>query len=711
MEANPRSLHAIFGPDCQFLVPMFQRPYRWNEADQWQPLWEDVRDLADGLLADGEVAEHFLGAVVLESVDVPTGTMQQRNVIDGQQRLTTLQLLLAAVRDLAGARGFVPYERALARLTANEDPLSTDPDVAFKVWPTVQDRDWFKIALSGNAAAVASAVREPEALIVRAYAFFRQTVDEWLGDGPPAEARLDALVRVLRDSMIIVAIDLSGKDNPQAIFETLNDRGAPLSPSDLVKNLLLQLAVRQGEDAEKLHDKYWLKLTSAYWNADRRQGRIVRPTLDLFLTHYLVNQTEKEVRSNDVYVAFKRWVRSDSTRTAAEHMADFFDYASIFRSWDESEPNTQVGIFFDRLHKHLDTTAAHPVLLELFVLWYRGFITEPELLEALEVLEGYLVRRMIVRANNKNYNRMFVELLAALRSRGEVTVGARIRSFLSGQTDTHGFWPNDAYVIAALTERRTYGVVRSSRIAMVLGAVNASWQTTKTEHVTYTADLEIEHLLPQGWREHWTLSPGDPREQSDIRDNLLHTIGNLTLLTSPLNKDVSNGPWPQKRAAILEHSALNLNRDLPDTWDHDAIAARSKRIAETVCALWLGPSSDEHGGQPIELPEDEPLSPTARRQAHGRDWSRLAGETLTWGSFVAEVLPDGRLSTAPPDDRELLPSNELIDTPDGPRVVGTANAVTSYLCEPGTSRSRNAWVVWRTADGRLADDASGRSPR
>lgn len=705
MEANPRSLNAIFGPDCQFLVPMFQRPYRWNESDQWQPLWEDVRDLAEGLLADGDVAEHFLGAVVLESVDVPTGTMQQRNVIDGQQRLTTLQLLLASVRDVAGERGFIPYERALRRLTTNEDPLATDPDVAFKVWPTIQDRDWFKLALSADQKAIGSSIRDPEALIVQSYTFFRRAVSDWLGDGDAVEARLDALVRVLRDSMIIVAIDLSAKDNPQAIFETLNDRGAPLSPSDLVKNLLLQLAARQGEDAAALHDKYWLKLTSGYWNADRRQGRIVRPTLDLFLSHYLVNQTEKEVRSNDVYVVFKRWVRNDTSRTAAEHMAEFYDYASIFRSWDEADPATPVGIFFNRLHDHLDTTAAHPVLLELFVLWYREAISEAELLDGLAVLEGYLVRRMIVRANNKNYNRMFVELLVALRARGEATVGECLRSFLGGQTDTHGFWPNDSYVRAALTDRRTYGAVRSGRIGMVLGAVNAAWNSTKTEQVTFTSALEIEHLLPRGWRDHWDLPPGDPREQADVRDNILHTIGNLTLITGTLNKDVSNGPWLKKRVAILEHSALNLNRDLPEVWDHEAIAARSLRIAETVCSLWLGPPAAGSEVTSVALPEDEPLPSPSSRQAVGRDWTRLAGQTLRWGNIEATVLADGRLSVPPPDDRQLLPSTELTDTPNGQRVVGSANAVTSYLCDPGTSRSRNAWATWRTAGGPTAGEA------
>jgi hypothetical protein len=611
------------------------------------------------------------------------------------------------VRDVARRREFDRYERALTQLTVNEDPLATDPDVVFKVWPTMQDREWFKIALRGDAAAVSASLRDPDALIVRAYDFFQKTVDEWLGDSSGAEARLDALVRVLRDSMVIVAIDLSSKDNPQAIFETLNDRGAPLSPSDLVKNLLLQLAARQQEDVPALHDRYWQPLTTAYWNEERRQGRIRRPTLDLFLTHYLVNQTEKEVRSNDVYVVFKRWLRADSTRSAAEHMGEFYDYASIFRSWDEEDPRSPVGTFFERLRDHLDTTALHPVLLELFVLWYRELIPQSDLLETLAILEGYLVRRMIVRANNKNYNRMFVELLSAIRSRGETTVADRTRAFLTRQTETHGFWPNDAYVVAALTERRAYGVIRGGRLTMVLAAVEAALRTNKTEHVTFTGDLEIEHLMPQSWREHWELPAGDPRDQAELRDNVLQTIGNLTLPTGSLNKNVSNGPWPQKRAAILEHSALTLNRTLPEVWDHEAIIERSKLIAHTACLIWSGPSGEQPEGLTMALPVDEPIARSNQRQTRGRNWQGLAGERLRWGAITAEVLADGRLSVAPPDDRDLIRSTERVDTPAGTRIVGTANAVTSYLCEPGTSRSRNAWITWRTDDGRLAEDWPG----
>ena len=216
----------------------------------------------------GADAPHFLGAVVLQQRPSRTGSLELREVIDGQQRLTTLQLLIAAVADVIEDRGANDREvRRLRRLVFNNPDEVEDADERFKLWPTNRDREAYRIALSRPTHSERSAASSP---ILQAHRWFYTQVGEWVDDMPvdEREGALTGLAEVLRTGLEVVVIDLSVDDNAQVIFETLNARGTALQPSDLIKNLLFRTLQDAGAPVETLYRSHWSTLEDVYWSEE-----------------------------------------------------------------------------------------------------------------------------------------------------------------------------------------------------------------------------------------------------------------------------------------------------------------------------------------------------------------------------------------------------------------------------------------------------------
>ncbi|MGY1527983.1 DUF262 domain-containing protein [Streptomyces sp. MN3] len=584
------TLRELFGPDRRLVVPVFQRPYVWTEDRNWRPLWEDVTALVRRRLAGDEVHPHFLGAVVLDQLPTPTGAMPARQVIDGQQRLTTLQVLLAAIRDVARELDVHDkYVRALAKLTANDDDMADDPHALYKVWPTHIDRASFRDIVDGRlrrAADVVAPAAPGAPAIVQAYWFFRDRTVEWAQElryESTVDEGFDALVRVVRDKFELVVIDLKPEDNAQVIFEALNDRGTPLQASDLVKNLVFQKAEEQGLPVEELYRDVWAKLETPDWRKEVRQGRLKRPRLDVFLTQYLTCELAEEVLNPELFLTFRRYV-ADSEMPLADLMRGMVDRADAYRKLTaEDQPVTPEGRVL-RTVGVLDANTVLPVLL-----WLVTRFDEDDRAGAMRDLDSYLVRRTVCRLTTKNYNRLFLELLKELKAKDDPAV---VTDFLLRQDADSGYWPRDHDVRYVFRSQPLYKHLTRARLRLVLAELEATLYSGKTERIVHDGELTIEHLLPQSWEAHWPL-PDDAGhgsvEAHQRREALVHTLGNLTLLTGKLNPAVSNGPWERKRAEILKHSALSLNRSLPERWDEDTIMARADHLAEAFCRRWQRP--------------------------------------------------------------------------------------------------------------------------
>lgn len=593
MKADRIDLFGLFNADATYAAPLFQRPYVWTKERNWTPLWEAVTSVAEQRL-DGapKLRPHFLGAVVLNQLPTPTGGVPIRELIDGQQRLTTLQVLLAAVRDYAVDQGHDKLATAFAKLVDNDAPLATELRDEFKVWPTNADRIAFQAAVRPDSPPPASGSGSK---ILEAQAFFRSAVAAWVGTDDGADLRLRALYEALARGLHLVAIDLDEKDgdDPQLIFETLNALGTPLLPADLVKNYLFQQVAGDEAEALRLYNVHWRSYDEdqGFWRAEIRQGRTKKPRIDHFLRHYLALKTREDVRMDKLFPTFKAFDKGSDLSTA-DHLADFHAYGGVYRSFSGFSPDSPEGVFFDRLEA-LDTTTVYPLLLEAFT---RLGDAHGERRQILTDIESYLVRRAVCRLTTKGYNRIFLEALDSIAD--DLSAGA-LRDYLLTREGDTARWPDDDEFRSAWLTTPLYRTLVRRRLRMVLEAIETALRTPMTEDVSLPKKLTVEHVLPQQWHLHWPLSrigtdDGRSRqERADDRDHALHTVGNLTLVTKKLNPSMSNGTWAKKRSALRKHSGLALNREIAeaDEWNESVIADRSKALFEVARRVWPHPVS------------------------------------------------------------------------------------------------------------------------
>jgi Protein of unknown function DUF262 len=245
MNADALTPRDLFDGKVQFEIPAFQRPYVWNEEDQWAPLWADIKRVASKLITAGDdpqtldgVSAHFLGAVVLKEISAHAGDVARSAVIDGQQRMTTLQILLDAAHAAVADLGYEDQAEALEELIVNSGRRFAGTKNRFKLWPSRADRAAFESAMDDAAAAV------PEHRITEAHTFFAGEVRRWIVDGADEgeqpvgteQNRARALTEVLQLRLRFVAINLGLADDDQLICETLNDRGTRLLAANLIKN-------------------------------------------------------------------------------------------------------------------------------------------------------------------------------------------------------------------------------------------------------------------------------------------------------------------------------------------------------------------------------------------------------------------------------------------------------------------------------------------
>lgn len=606
MQAETRSLTQLFQPDIRYVIPLYQRPYVWTENRQWAPLWEDISTIADHVVEDGPTSAsptHFLGAIVIQQHDNPPGAPQEFLVIDGQQRLTTLQLLLRAASRCAEDFGCADQAELIGLLVYNNPLLAQGTD-RFKVWPTNSNRTAFQRVMDPEGDAD-NAADDPTNEIQEAFGFFRERVREWAaGDGADVEKRMAALRVTLADLLKLVGIMLEDGDNPQVIFETLNARGTPLIALDLLKNSVFLRATAESAEPEQLYRDHWApELDREHWRQERRQGRLFSKNGDLFLLQWLIVELGEPVPVTELFKTFQAEILARADCPAMDRLIPRLCHdAAVVRGFDGLSPETPEGRFFDRLDL-LDTTTMLPVALLLF----RSDEVDPERRRtALRIVEDFLMRRMICGWTTKNYNRLGADLVKALKSELQRPDEAA-REFLGGQEAPANRWPADADVREAVVERNFYGQRRQDRIVAILWEVEKRWRErdSKTEQgLTKPANLTIEHILPQSWEEHWPLDPVAIDSQA-WRESHLHRLGNLTLTTGELNSSLSNGAWSapdsptDKRRGLIKHSLLRLNsrlaEDHPVNFDEAAINARGEQLADEIVALWPGPASASRG--------------------------------------------------------------------------------------------------------------------
>lgn len=494
--------------------------------------------------------------------------------------------------------------------------------------------------------------------MVEAHRFFSSQAHEWLtSEGPDKiEARAAAVETVVRELLQMVVIDLGADENAQEIFETLNARGAQLTAADLIKNFIFQRLLESDANVEDAYNKHWKDFESAFWEADISVGRLRYPRSSIFLNHWLIARTGEEVVAREVFSRFKRFA-FETDQPMDSLLAQVDRAARVYREFvqtgeSSSGPIDRLGLFAYRTSV-LESEVIKPLVLQLLDPG-QAPIPRDQLMKALEAVESWMVRRMLMRATTKSYSKLIAELITRLSKEDRSKSGDVVEAYLAGQTSDGGYWPDDNEIQDQLRVLPAYRRLSRGRLRMVLEAIEdhrRGWKGDKSalggERVA-RGQFAIEHILPREWKPHWPLIDG---KSDGEREAIIHTIGNLTLLKSRLNAKVSNGPWlgtNGKRSALEAHDVLVCNRELLKTagesWTDAAIRRRSDELSKYVIEIWPTPEGHHSGFQrehvaPKHKVDLSDLISAGRLQPG----TALYPRRKKFAALEATLLPDGRL--------------------------------------------------------------------
>jgi hypothetical protein len=643
MRAQEITFLKLVQGDKQFQVPLYQRTYSWGR-EQLQRLWEDVGELVEQHLAGETAAPHFLGSVVLAPGQIQAGGVQRWLVVDGQQRLTTLMLAFAALRDhlkeTGDARG---VDRVHRQILVNEFHEGADH---YRLLPTQADREAFTACVQSRADAGGGDN------IGAAYRFFRGALAEGHEAG---DERWTATVEtVLKDLLSIVEITAESGDNVYRIFESINNTGVGLSQSDLLRNYVFMLLPKRGE---RIYQELWLPM----------QQSLGPKNLELLVWLDLVVRGHYKTKQSEIYREQQKRLQplagdEDALQREIEQLAE--RAGRFLRIVDPArEQSPALRAVLERLASWGGQTH-YPLALHLLDLLAAGRTTPEDAAQALGYVESYLVRRLICQTPTTGLNRIFMDAPKELET--DRPAAEAVRRFLSGRRRR---WPSDEELREAIRTKPFYWSGRPQQRSYILRRLEESYRSS--EPVDFAkASLSVEHVLPQRPAPAWFDLLAEETEPNqtpqELHDLLVHTLGNLTLTGD--NAELSNHPFERKQQ-ILDSSALRMNLEISSAqrWGKAEILQRADRLAERAVELWPGPIG---GVKPTG--EDSP------------GWAELRAALVampsgTWTTYGADRQPPG--------GGGRLPGRQ----PDGDRrIPGTHRGGQDFACLPLGGRRRPA---------------------
>ncbi|MDQ0239524.1 DUF4268 domain-containing protein [Arthrobacter bambusae] len=621
VRAENGTLAGVLEGKKQYQVPLYQRVYSWGKK-QLDQLWSDVVELGRTLGEDPK-ASHFIGSLVLaSSPDFGAIGVNKFLVVDGQQRLTTLTLLLAALRDHLIETGHT--ERAsgidaqyLINVFDNGKPL--------KVMPTQTDRPAYMAVLN----------RAPQAggedAVGDAYRFFRSKIAA--ADDPDDPYDLELLEAAVVRGLALVVVTAEPSDNAHRIFESLNNTGLRLTQSDLLKNYLF---MRLGDRAEMVYENIWLPL----------EKKLDSENLELLFWLDLAQRDER-AKQSDTYVGQQH--RLESLKTIDEVEAEVIRIANlgevlatILKPAGEKHPEIRRRLTRIRAW---GSTTAYPLVMQILARRAAGTAVEDEVVRALTYLESYFVRRIVIGRATANLNRTLLQAVGAISDADHIDTA--LREYLSRGRK---YFATDPQVREAVTTIAFYWQGRGPQKKLILQWLEEAYRPKEIVELD-PRHLTIEHVLPQTMTDSVrdTFAAGfSPAADIDYEhERVVHTLGNLTL--SGYNSELSNKPFDEKRK-MLAKSGVSMNQAIAahPTWGVDEISARSAELAEKIIELWPGPDEgmiavgDESSALRSHVAAIVAEIPAGRWTSYG-DVAIVAG---TWAQPLAAIIANFPMANA-----------------------------------------------------------------
>lgn len=554
MKASEINLLGFMRGPKQFIIPIYQRTYSWTLKESRQ-LWEDIIKTGK----DDGISSHFLGSVVYVKKGVyQVAALPELLLIDGQQRLTTISLLLSALNEFI------------------KEPIYGMSSDKLKNYYLVNREEngerHYKLILNRNDKETLFKIINHEEFsnydsqrLIENYKFFMDKVSE------------DNVEKVLKGLNKLIIIDVSlekGRDNPQLIFESLNSTGLELTQADLIRNYILMGLEREAQD--ELYNKYWSKIEESFGPAEYSN------LFDRFMRDYLTIKTGKIPNIKDVYAEFKSYAHKFGDIN--ELVGDIYKYSKYFANIAlEKEEDDEIRKVFSDINT-LKVDVSYPFLLKVYEDYRQGNIGKEEFIQILRYIESYVFRRAICGIPTNSLNKTFANLYK------EIDPENYLKSFKAALLlkDSYRRFPRDEEFKEQLVIKDVYNFRSRNYLLKKL-------ENYDRKELVNVESYTIEHIMPQNENlsDEWKKELRD--NWKEIHDKYLHTIGNLTL--TGYNSELSDRPFKEKRDMNggFRDSPIKLNRSLAklEQWNEEKILKRAKSIADLAINIWNCPELDQ----------------------------------------------------------------------------------------------------------------------
>ena len=555
MDVAESTLKAILEGSKQYRVPLYQRPYAWKKANL-RKLWDDIADLV-ALRKTNPEASHFTGTLVLDIGAVTTESTQLL-VVDGQQRLTTLSTLLAAIANEWERLGeTIAAKRIREQVLVNAFAVTTD--ARYRLRPANFDEEVYRSVVEGKP------IKSPNSFIDDAYFFF----EKQLRNLEPG-VTLSDIENAVQLGLKFVSITAKNDDNVYRIFESINNTGVALSQADLIKNLVF---MELGSDSERIH--------ATLWNAIQKD----LSAEDIENLFWIEAQWRNPlVRKLDIYDDQKSHIKNFNTEQLISYLENALAIADAIRLARLTVPETDQEV---RLHLARLASLEYPGLLVLItrILYLRNkdVISSEDAASALAIIESYMVRRVIMLVPVSNLSKIAAYVASSLHG----DAAKEVHKLLSTGRRSY---QKDSTILASAPTQMVYSSGRAKQMKQIL-----SWllQSEQGKDSIDFSSMTIEHVLPQTLtgeaRAEFASTLHEGEDPAELHEQLVHTLGNLTLTN--YNSELSNNAFSVKRSERLLKTGVLANQQIAasEVWGPEQIRRRSLKLAQDICRLWAGP--------------------------------------------------------------------------------------------------------------------------
>lgn len=590
LSANKEKLQSFFQGSNQFVIPFFQRSYVWK-TDNWSELWENIIEVINDTEA-GENSEHFIGTIIVQQAQTAKLGSLVYNLIDGQQRLTTICLLLRALHDSSED---IALRNWILKLLIFEDSYG---EKNLRITHSKVDKEHFqRILLSDNnndalystfCAKFDSLSRKEQETyfdtlnkIDGGYLFFRNCIKS---DLPQEQIR--TFVTILLERLPVIHMALTKEDDVQHIFDTINSLGVRLTAAELLKNHLYAFP-----SVVPKYKEYWENVFEAdedtieYWNKNRTSGRVVRTSIELFLHSYLTIKNESLIKIETLFKEFKAYLKDkeDDSQALLEFAEELSEYGKLYATIPDGENLAEISFSehekrFFHVIRELDNTTVFPLVLYI----YKNVSSVEERNRILNLLESYLVRRTVCRLTTKNYNNLFIALIKDLKKEGVVCFDNLKAKLLSFDDDSNRFPSDEEFKVAF---NSAYLINKYSSEVLFCIALYQMDNDFQDNRKLTDYGFSLEHVMPKKWINHWEKPEG---LDEGFRNHKLLTLGNLTLVKGKLNSSMRDSAWSNKKEALRKYSTLRITTDYlnNDIWNEDVIKERANDLFIIALDIW-----------------------------------------------------------------------------------------------------------------------------